>query len=129
MSSQFLATLNQTYITTHSLIEKGTVYEIKFLKAIDELKKSEELRKTLVDEVKAVGGAKATLEEELTKVKAENTELQTLLHGSQEDLQTIQCNYATVCGKVMVWRNRLKQLRKYSARPLNTRLPPRKPLF
>ena len=73
MSLQFLATLNQTYITIHSLVEKGTVYETKFLKAIDELKKSEELRKKLVKEVKAARGAKATLEEELAKTKVENS--------------------------------------------------------
>ena len=76
---QFLAALNQTYIATHSLIEKGTVYETKFLKAIDELKKSEELRKKLAEEVKATSGAKVTLEEELAKIKAKNAELQNQL--------------------------------------------------
>ena len=101
MSSQFLVVLNQTYITTHSLVEKGTVYETKFLKAIDELKKSEELRKKLAEEVKVVGGAKATLEEKLAKIKAKNTELQNQLQGNQEDLQTVQRNYTTMCGKVI----------------------------
>ena len=41
LSSQFLAAFNQTYIITHSLVEKGTIYETRFLEAIDELKKNE----------------------------------------------------------------------------------------
>ena len=39
LSLQFLAALNQTYIATHILVEKGTVYGTKFLKATDELEK------------------------------------------------------------------------------------------
>ena len=61
------------------MVKKGTIYKMKFLKAIDELKKSEDLMKKLVEEVKAAGGAEATLEEELAKVKAKNTELQNQL--------------------------------------------------
>ena len=45
-----MAALNQTYITTHGLVEKGTIYKTKFLKVIDELKKSEELRKKMGEE-------------------------------------------------------------------------------
>ena len=59
LSSQFLAALNQTYIATHSLVEKETAYETKYLKPIDELKMGEELRKKLAEEVK----------EEATKIK------------------------------------------------------------
>ena len=77
-----MAALNQTYIATHSLVEKGAIYETKFLKAIDELKKSAKLRKKLAEEVKAACGAKATLEEELAKIKAKNAELQNQLQGS-----------------------------------------------
>ena len=83
------------------MVEKGTVYENKFLKFVGELKNSEELRKKLVKEAKAASGAKATLEEELAKTKAENMELQNQLHESRDDLQTVQRNYATMCGKVM----------------------------
>ena len=75
MYAQFLAALKQTYITSHGLVNKGTVYETKFLKAVDELKKSEELRKNLANEAKAASGAKATLEVELAKTKVENKEL------------------------------------------------------
>ena len=99
--SQFLAALNQTCIATHNLVERGEVYETKFLKAIEELKKSEELRWKLGEEAKVASGAKATLENGLTKLKVENTELQSQLQGSQEDLQTVQCNYATLSGKVI----------------------------
>ena len=41
------------------------------------------------------------LEEELTKIKVKNAELQQHLQGSQEHLQIIQRNYATMSGKVM----------------------------
>ena len=76
LSLQFLAAFNQTYIATHGLVEKRTVNDTKFLKAIDELKKSKELRKKLVEEAKAASRAKVSLEEELTKIKVENVELQ-----------------------------------------------------
>ena len=76
MSTQFLVPLNQTYIATHSLVEKGTVYETKFLKAIDELKKNEEPRKKLAKEVKVASRAKTTREDELSKLKNENANLQ-----------------------------------------------------
>ena len=71
----FLAALNQTYIVTYSLVEKGTIYETMFLKAIDELKKNKELRRKMGEEMKATSRAKATLEEELVKLKAKNAEL------------------------------------------------------
>ena len=58
------------------MVKKGTVYETKFLKAIDELKKSEELRKKLAKKVKTGSRAKAILEDELTKLKIENAKLQ-----------------------------------------------------
>ena len=51
----------------------------------------EELRKKLAEEVK----------EEATKIKAEKVEVQSQLHGSQEDIQTVQHSYATMSGKVM----------------------------
>ena len=124
MSLQFLATLNQTYITIHSLVEKGTVYETKFLKAIDELKKNEELRKKLVKEVKAARGAKATLEEELAKTKAEN--------NCREVRKTSKLSNVTMppcVVRLWVWRKKLRQLRRDSARPLNKRPPSGKPLF
>ena len=105
-----MVTLNQSYIAPHSLVEKGTVYETMFLKAIDELKKSEELRKKMSKKVKATSGAKATLEKELAKIKAENVELQSQLQGNQEDLQTIQCNYANVWGKVMGLKKKVKPI-------------------
>ena len=70
-----MAALYQTYIVTHSLVKKGIVYETKFPKAIDQLKKSEKLRKKLDKEVKAKYMVKLSLEEELTKIKAENMEL------------------------------------------------------
>ena len=70
-----MATLNQTYIATRNLVEKGTVYETKFRKAVDEMKKIEELLKKLVEEVKVAGGAKATLEGGLAKTKSKNAEL------------------------------------------------------
>ena len=59
------------------MVDKGEVYETKLLKAIEELKKSEELRRKLGKEAKAANGAKVTLEDELAKLKAENAELQT----------------------------------------------------
>ena len=71
-----MVALNQTYIATHSLVEKGTVYETKFLKAIDELKKNEEPRKKLAKEVKVASRAKTTREDELSKLKNENANLQ-----------------------------------------------------
>ena len=74
MFSQFLASLNQTYIVTHGLVEKGEIYETKLLRAIDELKKSAKLRKKLAEEAKAASEAKATLEEELTKLKMKNAD-------------------------------------------------------
>ena len=46
-------------------------------------------------------GAKVSLEEEPMKTKAKNTELQSELQSNQEDLQTIQRNYAMMSGKVM----------------------------
>ena len=55
----------------------------------------------MVNEAKVANGAKATLKEELAKMKVENTELQNQVQGSQEDLQTIQHNYATISSKVM----------------------------
>lgn len=45
LSSQFLNTLNQTYIATHGLVKKGDVYQGKFLKAVKEFKKGKELKK------------------------------------------------------------------------------------
>ena len=71
------------------MVEKGIVYETKFLKAIDELKKSEELKKKLAKEVKVGSGAKGTLEDELTKPKTKNAEFQNQLQENQEDLQTV----------------------------------------
>ena len=83
------------------MVEKGTVYETRFLKAIDELKKSKELKKKLAEEVKTTSRAKAILEDELTKLKTENTKLQHQLQEKQEDLQTVKCNYDTISGKVI----------------------------
>ena len=83
------------------MVEKGTVYETRFLKAIDELKKSKELKKKLAEEVKTTSRAKAILEDELTKLKTENTKLQHQLQEKQEDLQTVKCNYDTMSGKVI----------------------------
>ena len=80
---QFLAAVNQTYVAIHSLVERGETYETKLLKAIKELKKSEELRKKLGEESEVANGVKETLQ--LTKLKVENTELQTQLQRSQED--------------------------------------------
>ena len=51
--------------------------------------------------MKVVSREKATLEEELTKIKAENLELKNQLQENQEDLQTVQRNYATMSGTVM----------------------------
>lgn len=82
---QFLAAVNQTYVAIHSLVERGETYETKLLKAIKELKKSEELRKKLGEESEVANGVKETLQSKLTKLKVENTELQTQLQGSQED--------------------------------------------
>ena len=103
-----MAALNQTYITTHGVVEKGTIYETKFLKALDQLKKSKKLRKKLTEEVEAANEAKATLEDELAKLKTKNMELQNQLQGSQEDHQTFQLNYANVCGKVMGLEKQVK---------------------
>ena len=58
------------------MVEKGTVYETKFLKAIDGLKKNEEPRKKLAKEVKVASRAKTTREDELSKLKNENANLQ-----------------------------------------------------
>ena len=79
-----MAALNQTYIATHSLVEKGTIYETKFLKAIDRLKKCKKLRKKLAEEVKAKSRAKATLEDNLSKIKNDNMKLQSKLKENQE---------------------------------------------
>ena len=38
----------------------------------------------------------------------ENMKLQTQLHGSQEDLQTVQRNYATLSGKAMGLEKQVK---------------------
>lgn len=86
---QFLAALNQTYIVTHSLAEKGETYKNKLFKAIEELKKSEELRKKQGEEAKEASVVKVSLECELAKLKVDNVELQTQLHRSQEDCQAI----------------------------------------
>ena len=59
-------------------------------------KKSKEFRLKLAKEAKVADRVKATLEEKLAKLNAENAELQNQLQGSQENLQTIQHNYATV---------------------------------
>ena len=75
MFLQFLATLNQTYLATHSLVKRGEIYETELLKVLEELKKSEKLRKNLGEEVKLASGVKVTLENELNKLKAENMEL------------------------------------------------------
>ena len=82
MRLQFLVTFNQIYIATHGLVENGTTFEAKFQKAIGELKKSEELRRKLVEKGKVTSGAKAALDEELAKMKAENAELQQQPQGS-----------------------------------------------
>ena len=82
---KFLAALNQTYIATHCLVEKGDVYQFKFLKAVEELKKGQELKKRLEEEAKATKEDKASMESELTKAKVENTKLQTQLQGTQDD--------------------------------------------
>ena len=73
---QFLIALNQTYIATHSLIEKGDVYWAKFLKAAKELKKGEELKQKL-EEAKSAKKKKASVESDLAKDKVENMELRT----------------------------------------------------
>ena len=41
-------------------------------------------------------------------MKAENAELQQQPQGSQNDLQTVQHNYATVCGKVIILEKDIK---------------------
>ena len=103
-----MVALNQTYIATHSLVERGEVYEKKIPKAIEELKISKELRRKLGKEVKVISGAKAALEDELTKLKTENGKLQTQMQGSQEDLLTVQCNYTALSGKVMGLEKQVK---------------------
>ena len=70
-----MVTLNQTYITSHGLVEKGDVYQSKFLKGIEELKKGEEQRRKLEEEINATREDKASLEGELARVKTKNTEL------------------------------------------------------
>ena len=49
------------------------------------------------------------MERELTKAKAENTELWTQLQEFQNDLQTLQRNYATLSGQVMSLWKQLKE--------------------
>ena len=79
------------------------MYQSKFLKVVEELKKGEEQRRKLYAEGKAVREDKDSLENEPAKMKAENSKLQTQLQGSQGDLHTVQSqrNYATLSGKVM----------------------------
>ena len=69
---------------------------------------SKELRRKLGKEVKVISGAKAALEDELTKLKTENGKLQTQMQGSQEDLLTVQCNYTALSGKVMGLEKQVK---------------------
>ena len=55
----------------------------------------------LVEEAKVASEAKVTLEEDNAKLKAEKAKFQQLLQESQDDLQTLQCIYATMSGKVI----------------------------
>ena len=79
----------------------------------------------MAKEVKATNGAKADLEDELTKVKAENAKLQNQVQGSQEDLQTVQRNYAIMSGKAMGLEKEIKavetRLREVSEIEANSR--------
>ena len=61
----------------------------------------EEQKRKLEKDAKATKENKASLERELAKVNAKNAELQNQLQGTQDDLQTVQINYATLSGKVM----------------------------
>ena len=49
------------------------------------------------------------MERELAKAKVENTELWTQLQEFQNDLQTVQRNYATLTGQVMSLWKQLKE--------------------
>lgn len=51
------------------------MYQNKFLKVVEELKKGEEQRRKLGEKDKTTNEVKASLESELAKMKVENTEL------------------------------------------------------
>ena len=91
------------------MVKKGDVSQSKFLKVVEELKKGEKKRRKLEEKAKAAMEDEASLENEIARAKIENTELQAQLQGTQDDLQTVQRNYATLSGKVMGLEKQIKE--------------------
>ena len=60
------------------------------------------------------------MESKLVEAQAENTELRTQLQESQDDLQIVQRNYATLSGQVMSLEKQLKEIEEKL--PLSLRL-------
>ena len=61
------------------------------------------------EEAKTANEDKASVEGELAKAKAENTELWTQLKGPQDDLQTVQRNSVTLNGQVISLEKQQKE--------------------
>ena len=70
-----MATLNYAYVTIQPIVERGSSFEVRLRKAIEELRRSEEQRLKLAEEAKVTSKAKTTLEKENTKLKEEKAEL------------------------------------------------------
>ena len=68
-----------------------------------------ELEKKLDVQVKFAKEVKVSVESKLAKAKAENMVLQTHLRESQNDLQIVKRNYATLSGQVMSIEKKLKE--------------------
>ena len=70
-----MVALNSTYVAIELVVERGSSFEARLHKAIEELGSREEQRLRLDEEAKVATKAKATLEEENAKPKAEKAEL------------------------------------------------------
>ena len=67
-----MAALNQTYLAIHNIVKKGSTFEAKLRKALEDLERGKESHKKMREDMVA---AKVALEEELIKVKVRNMEL------------------------------------------------------